>query len=248
MDFKEIKGKKYYLFNSIEEFHTMFPQMYVSKDWRDSEEGEWVYTDDMYVCQILKKNNIKTTNGKGQVCVRTVLGTFQVNNEKRKMIGSKGVAENIYRFAGVNQKPGDCSKKQILFAKYVATGIEPKAAYKIAFPSAKKEKYIAERTNSLLKQESVLEMVDKKIQEILDEEGVSPSYIIQRYKVIADVGESDSNRLRALESLSKISGLFNTESKKTEQLTIFKGFTDEQMEALSNGKKQELVAHAEKES
>jgi len=77
---------------------------------------------------------------------------------------------------------------------------------------------------------------------------VSPSYIIQRYKVIADVADSDSNRLRALESLSKISGLFNTESKKTEQLTIFKGFTEEQMEALSNGKKQELVAHAEKES
>jgi hypothetical protein len=248
MDFKEIKGRKYYLFNTSDELKTMFPEVDVINNWRNGQEGEWVFTDDKYVCQILKKTRINVTNGKGAVCVRTVLGMFQVRNKKRKMIGSSGIAENIYRFAGVNPTLGDCSKKQILFAKYVATGIEPKAAYKIAFPSAKKEKYIAERTNSLLKQESVLEMVDKKIQEILDDEGVSPSYIIQRYKVIADVADSDSNRLRALESLSKISGLFNTESKKTEQLTIFKGFTEEQMEALSNGKKQELVAHAEKES
>ena len=90
-------------------------------------------------------------------------------------------------------------------------------------------------------------MIDKKIQEILDEEGVSPNYIIQRYKTIADVAESDSNRLRALDSLSKMSGLFATESKKSEQLTVWAGFTPEQLESIKDGKK-ELLAHGEKES
>ena len=50
----------------------------------------------------------------------------------------------------------------------------------------------------------------------------------------------------ALESLAKISGLFDTE-KKQEQLTVWTGFTDEQMEALQSGQKAKLVAHGEKE-
>ena len=92
-------------------------------------------------------------------------------------------------------------------------------------------------------------MIDKKIQEILDEEGVSPNYIIQRYKTIADVAESDSNRLRALDSLSKMSGLFAVENKKTEQVTVWNGFTKEQMESITDGKigEKQLLAHQEKE-
>ena len=40
--------------------------------------------------------------------------------------------------------------------------------------------------------------------------------------------------------------MFNTE-KKQEQLTVWTGFTDEQMEALQSGQKATLVAHGEKE-
>ena len=42
-----------------------------------------------------------------------------------------------------------------------------------------------------------------------------------------------------------MAGLFDTE-KKQEQLTVFTGFTPEQMEAISGGKETKLVAHKEK--
>lgn len=249
MDFKEIKGTKHYLYDNEQEFKVQHPEIFVKNNWRNGEEGEWVFTDDNNVCQILRKFTIKQTNSKGTLCVRTVIGTFQVKNKTRKMLGEDGIAENIYRFSGTNPTQGDLSKKQVLFARYVATGIDPHTAYKTAYPTAKKDKYVNEKVNSLLKTESVISMIDKKIQEILDEEGVSPNYIIQRYKTIADVAESDSNRLRALDSLSKMSGLFAVENKKTEQVTVWNGFTKEQMESITDGKigEKQLLAHQEKE-
>ena len=45
---------------------------------------------------------------------------------------------------------------------------------------------------------------------------------------------------------SKISGLFETEKKEI-QATFFKGFNDEQIEAVVSGKP-ELIAHKEKKS
>jgi hypothetical protein len=53
--------------------------------------------------------------------------------------------------------------------------------------------------------------------------------------------------LRSLESLSKIAGLFDTD-KKQEQLTVWSGFTSEQMEALNGGNKTELIGHKESSS
>ena len=68
---------------------------------------------------------------------------------------------------------------------------------------------------------------------------------ISRYKDIADLAERDSDKLRSLESLTKIAGLFDTE-KKQEQLTVWTGFTPEQLEAI-NGGNTKVIAHAEKE-
>ena len=89
-------------------------------------------------------------------------------------------------------------------------------------------------------------MVKEEIQNILDEEEATPNWIIGLYKDIASIGERDSDRLRALDSLAKISGLFDTE-KKQEQLTVWTGFTPEQLEAIGS-KNTKLVAHGEKET
>jgi peptide subunit release factor RF-3 len=90
-------------------------------------------------------------------------------------------------------------------------------------------------------------MIKDEIKKCLEAEGVTPEWIIGRYKTIADVADRDTDRLRSLESLSKISGMFDTAEKKTEQLTVFAGFTPEQLEEVKNGKA-ELLAHKERES
>ena len=88
-------------------------------------------------------------------------------------------------------------------------------------------------------------MIKKEIQEVLASEGVTPEWIIGKYKNVVDIADKESDCLRALESLTKIAGLFDTQETKSEQLTVWAGFSPEQMEAL-NGTK-ELIAHAEKE-
>ena len=55
MEFKTIKGQKNFLYSSEEEFHEHRPERPVRHRWNDGEDGEWVFTDDNYVCQILKK-------------------------------------------------------------------------------------------------------------------------------------------------------------------------------------------------
>ena len=64
MDFKEIKNTKHYLYDNKEEYAVECPEGVVRHNWRHGEQGEWVFTDDGYVCQILRKSKVKDYNGK----------------------------------------------------------------------------------------------------------------------------------------------------------------------------------------
>ena len=66
MDFKDIKENRHYLYDNLGEFQAFVQDMAIVENWRDGEEGDWVLTDDGYVCQILRKSKI----GK-DTCVRT---------------------------------------------------------------------------------------------------------------------------------------------------------------------------------
>ena len=230
------------MYDNSEEFKALVPNTPLIDDWRKGEEGDWVLTDDDCVCQILRLLKI----GK-KMCIRTLCGTFDVNGSY-KILGQHGIVDNIYSFSGKYSFDSDrLSGKQKLFAQYVARGDNAIDAYRKAHPDAKSESYIKHRTSSLLKTESVQKMIKKEIQECLASEGVTHEWIIGKYKTIVDVADRESDCLRALESLTKIAGLFDTQDTKSEQLTVWAGFSPEQLEALNNGNKQ-IVAHAEKDS
>ena len=196
MDFLEIKGKEHYLYDNEEEFRALGNQMPLRHYWREGAEGEWVKTDDDYVCQILRKIII---------------------NNKYSMNGEDGIADNIYSFSGkkVDGFSDRPTKGQFLFAQYVAQGVDVIDAYKKAYPKAKSELGIQHQVNKLLKVEHVKKMIKDEIQNCLNEEGVTAEWIIGRYKTIADLAERDSDKLRSLESLSKISGLSTTPSSSS---------------------------------
>tara|TARA_R100001594_G_scaffold99467_1_gene133965 strand:+ start:91 stop:858 length:768 start_codon:yes stop_codon:yes gene_type:complete len=252
MDFKEIKNTKHYLYDDIKEFNALVDNVPVRHNWRHGEEGEWVYTDDNYVCQILKKSIIAKDTGKPKTCVRTVCGTFLTADLNKEMLGENGIAENIYTFSGTNLSQKDFNgrdrnSRELIFAKYVASGLNVTDAYKRAYPDATSSAYIKSRTDKLLKTETIRKMIDKEIQEILTEEGVTHNWLIERYKTIADLAESDTAKLRSLDSLAKISGLFDLNEKKSEQVTVWAGFSPEQLEEVKKDGKPELIAHAEKD-
>tara|TARA_R100000084_G_C4640963_1_gene143808 strand:+ start:291 stop:1031 length:741 start_codon:yes stop_codon:yes gene_type:complete len=244
MDIKTIKGVNHYLYDNINEFKALTGLSAVVDDWRQAKEGNWTYTDDGYICQILKRFTVKGLGTRNPLCVRTVCGTFVVTG-KKKMLGEDGVAQNIFTFSG--ETPKNLSEnKQMLFARYMASGLSPIESYKAACPNAESEKYIKLQTSKLLKTKEVQKMIKKEVVATLEKQGVTPDWIVERYKTIADLAEKDSDKLRSLESLSKISGLFETEDKKSEQLTVFAGFSPKQLEEVKNGKAR-LLAHGEKE-
>ena len=253
MEFKEIKGKKHYLYESLEEFTVFCPNISPVNNWRNALEGEWTLTDDLFVCQVLRRSELSHPNyKKPRTLVRTVCGSFIVEQKTHQMLGDNGIAENIYAFSGnydaiyERAKERKLNNREFLFARYVAAGENQIKAFKKAYPKAKDEKYIKKKSNSLLQKEEIRTMVKEEIKKILQEEGVTPEWIIGKYKDIADISDRDCDRLKAVKDLATIAGMFNTE-KKQEQLTVWTGFTDEQMEALQNGQKAKLVAHGEKE-
>ena len=253
MDFKTIKNTKYYLFDSLEEFKAFGYECDVCDDWRIADEGHWTYTDDGYICQILKKSKVSHPNYKTlRTMIRTVCGSFICEQKSHRISGEDGVVENIYTFSGnykatySRSKDRKLKNREFLFARYVASGDDAISAYRKAYPMAENKGYIKKKSNILLQKEEIRTMVKEEIKKILEEEGVTPEWIIGRYKDIAELSERDTDKLRSLESLTKIAGLFETD-KKQEQLTVFQGFTPKQLEALQGGKETNILAHGEKE-
>ena len=253
MEFKEIKGKKHYLYESLEEFNVFCPDIVPVGSWRNALEGEWAYTDDLFICRVLRRSKLMHPGyKKPRTLIRTVCGSFIVEQKTHEMLGDNGVAENIYAFSGnydgiyERAKERKLNTREFLFASYVAAGENQIKAFKKAYPKAQDENYIKTKSSSLLKKEGVRTMIDEKIEKRLNEEGITHSWIIGVYKDIATLSDRDTDRLKAIKDLATMKGMFNTE-KKQEQLTVWTGFSNEQMEALQSGKKAKLVAHGEKE-
>ena len=240
MNYKEIKGKKHFIY-TIEEWESKYPESKLVS-WRIGQEGNWVLTDDNHVVQILKRAKYNNTE-----IVRCITGTFNVNRNIR--MGS-AIPDNIYSFSKYKVAENFKNRKkatndEFLFAQYIASGQDTVSSYLKAYKTNNKN-YARKRANELLRSERVRKMVSKEIQDIMESEGVSKHYMIQVFKQIADLAERDNDKLRAVENLAKIAGLYETE-KKSEQLTVFAGFTDEQMKAISNGQQKPILT-AKKDS
>ena len=174
-----------------------------------------------------------------------------MDNLNAKMLGEDGIAQNIYTFSRTydsfkRYKKDGLKPKEFVFARYVAGGKDISEAYAKVFKNSKSSEYIANSANKLMKKDEVKKMVKEEIKKVLQDEGITADWILSRYKDLAEIADKDSDKLRSLDSLSKISGLFDTDTKK-EQLTVWSGFTSEQMEALKDGGKTELIGHKEKE-
>lgn len=254
MDFKEIKGIKHYLFDNLKEFKAFNPDKEVLGSWRDGRQSDWVYTDDMQVCQILKHSDIYDDFAQNnKTLIRTVCGTYIAERDNMKMIGADGIPKNIYAFSKTfkshkqYQQTNKKKTKELLFAKYVAKDKDIVSAFKKVYKNAKNKSYISRKSNELLNKKSVFNMINENIKEVLSEESVSARWLIQQYKAIITDSRRDSDKLRSLEALSKIAGLFESE-KKTEQITVWGShmFNSEQKELLGD-KSPELLEHREKE-
>jgi len=240
---KLVNGRTEYLYSDKDEFYDNEDADY-HEDWRTAPINSWILTDDGQVCKVLQRGEFSN----GERYIRTLLGTYPIRNNI--YIAGKP-ADDIYRFSK-SVRPRQFRKndklpngREVIFAKYCAQGMPPDQAYLRIFPT-NNNKYAQSAANSLLKTERVQKLVSKETKKMLGSVGIDEEYLLGNAKHIIDNdGGRDSDKLRAIEILMKIAGMFPSD-KKTESLTVFQGFTSEQLKQLE-GAKAELMAHAEKD-
>ena len=231
------------LYNSEKEFIDDGNAAY-HNNWRNAPEGSYAKSDDGQIFRILKKSKFKD----GNEYIRTILGSYKISD--KTLIGGKP-PKNIYSFAKnkfcneQRMSREEPNPKEVVFAKYVAHGMNPEDAYMRVFPTNNR-KYAKNVSNALFKTERIRTLISEEAKEMLDKAGINEEYLLSNAKFIIDNGDGrDSDKLRAIEMLMKIAGMFPND-KKTESLTVFQGFTKEQLNQL-NRTDVKAIGHAEKD-
>ena len=236
---RTIKGVKHYAYESEEEFRKAHPDTPLITDWKQAEEGDWCVSDDGKIVQILKKGCFVDKKKRDNDYIRTVIGMFN-HRGSSPFVGT--VKDEIYRFTkktGYQVKTGgyltDAKKS---FAKYVAHGMDPVKAYQKAFPKTISLDHAERRSTLLLKNKTVRQAVDKEIENLMSEVGITKRYLLETTKDVIDkIDVRDNDKLRAIETLMKISGLLSTEKKVDSVALIqeFSGFSREKLQAFEQG-------------
>jgi|TARA_R110001583_G_scaffold194153_1_gene364442 hypothetical protein len=243
MHTKLVKKRLEYLYDNKDEFFDNCDDDLVD-DWRESKINDWVLTDDGKVCKILHRGVFEN----GTEYVRTILGSYPIR-ETIQLVGD--IAEDIYRFtkSGKPRKQRFNEKtpnsREIIFAKYVANGMPPEQAYLKIFKT-NDSTYSKSASTALLKTKRIKKLVSEETKKMLGEVGIDEEYLLAKVKDIIDNFDArDSDKLRALEMMMKIAGMFPND-KKTESLTVFQGFTQEQLQQLDSSNVK-AIGHAEKD-
>tara|TARA_R100001082_G_scaffold66276_1_gene37437 strand:- start:388 stop:1152 length:765 start_codon:yes stop_codon:yes gene_type:complete len=248
---RKIKKIEYPLFKDEKEFKYYMPNKYLTKNWRDGEEGDWVLTDDGQVCMVIKRGSLSHGTSKTikQDYVRTVIGSF-LCKPSVKMGGR--MRKNMYSFGSRDITPKERQKErkkptnsEFLFAKYVAKGDDIVDAFIKAFPTNNR-KYAKREAGVLLRTNRVKSLVREEIDKLMNEAEITPLYILEKMKdIIESEGSRDSDKVSLLKELVSIAGMKDTE-KKSESVTVFQGFSPEQLNAIG-GNNVKKLAKAERE-
>ena len=251
MKSRTIKNVDHLLFDNEDEFNKHMPNTPIITDWRKGNEGDWVLSDDGQICQVLKRGGLK--NGWSEniynYYVRTIIGSF-VCRKNIKMEGD--MRKNIYTFGASDKTPYQIVKnrkkptnKEFLFAKYVAKGEDTVEAFLKAFPAKSKE-YAKSESKLLMSTKRIQGLIREEIEKVLNEAEITPLYILEKMKDIIESDVSrDSDKVSLLKELVSIAGMKDTE-KKSESVTVFQGFSPEQLDAIS-GNNVKKIPSAKKE-
>ena len=203
-----------------------------------AEEGQWCLSDDGQIVQVLKRGTINKKYQK-TVYVRTIIGMVNADDS---YVLKGGLKKSIYRFSGKHWydslKEGTLTEGKRNFAKYIAHGANLEEAYRRSYPDTKSKDHAVTRAKILLKTKEVRNLVDKEVELLMSEIGCTKKYLLENAKKVIDKEDArDGDKLRALETLMKISGLLTTDKKVDSVALIqeFTGFSRDKLNAFSSG-------------
>jgi tRNA-binding EMAP/Myf-like protein len=241
MEYRKIKGVTHFVYGDIDEFNKQKKGI-KPKHWKDDpQEGDWVISDDGGIVQILKRSGISHPSDRKnwkahKGYIRTVVGTFLLN-DKTEMDTDFDLHPNRYTFSkNLKQsnenfkKRKNITKKEKLFATEVIVGKDAISAVQNVykendFNKAKKKAVL------LLKQERIMNEVEKGVVDIAKGLGIDHEYVLRRLKSLADTGEEENVVLQSLKELGKIIGTSTPAIKKDIGVVgMFQGFSPKQLE------------------
>ena len=232
MRYYKVNGINHTVFDSVEEVPVDITYL---EDWRDGHISDWVKTDDSCVIQILRKGSMMKPKGKVRKVeyVGTCTGTFVVS-DKNKMDASKRV--NIYSIGGNIDRDDrvdsreNLSSREELFVQYLASGIEARTAYLKAFPTNDPH-YANVRAGQLIKTTRIKTAMKEELKPVLEALGIDETSILRNIHQIAETGQKEDTRLKALFKLSDIMDLEDKNKTQVTQVTgaMFQGFSDKKL-------------------
>ena len=248
MEYQKIKGKRHYVYDHISEFYNDHPNETPNEDWRNANEGDWVWSDDKRIVQLLKVSGIKHPNDRknyklAKGYVRTIVGTF-LNNKKTKMDTDFNKHPNRYTFstkikntnARVKERK-NLTKNERIFSVNVAGGMGAVKSYMDAYEEINPEK-ARKKAVVLLKQERVMQEVERSVLEVSKTLGLDHEFVLRKLKLLADHSEDDNIILQSTKEIGKIIGTTGTTVKQKEVgvFGVFEGFSPEQLESIERQK------------
>ena len=248
MEYQKIKGKRHYVYDDIDEFQEDYPNKLPLKNWRTAQEGDWVWSDDERIVQLLKVSDIKHPQDRKHYTwakgwVRTIVGTF-LNRENTKMDTDFSKHPNRYTFstkikntsARVKERE-NLTKNEPIFSVNVAGGMGAVKSYMEAYEETNPEK-ARKKAVVLLKQERIMQEVERSVLEVSKTLGLDHEFVLRKLKLLADHSEDDNIVLQSTKEIGKIIGTTGTTVKQKEvgMFGVFQGFSPEQLENIERQK------------
>lgn len=235
---KTIKNVTHRVYDSIKEFSDNEESDAVIEDWREAEYEDWMLTDDGQVCQVLYKGEMQPSRAKNKIpYIRTLLGTY-LQTDAVEIRGD--IPKDIYSFSNnktaeeIIRNRKEPTRWEKVFAFHVARGMEQSEAYLKAFPT-ENEGYATLMATKLMRTDRVQGAIREEIELLLDNAGVSKTQLIQSANRIAQESDKDATQLRAIEYLLGLFGISPKQEKQSEAITLFQGFTKEQIKKIEAG-------------
>ena len=234
-----VNGINHTVFDSIEEVPAELKYL---EDWRDGHISDWVKTDDDCVIQVLRRGSMMKAKGKVRQVdyIGTCTGTFIVSG-KTKMDASRRI--NIYSIGGSIDRDQrieerkNLSTREELFVHYLSSGEDARTAYLKAFPTNDPH-YANVRAGQLIKTTRIRTAMKEELKPILEELGINENSILENIFNIAQTGQKEDTRLKALFKLSDIMDLEDKNRTQVTQVTgaMFQGFSSEKLKEVERPK------------
>jgi predicted regulator of amino acid metabolism with ACT domain len=248
------------VYDHISEFYNDHPDETPVKDWREANEGDWVWSDDGRIIQLLKvsksvnhpsdSKNYKYAKG----WVRTVVGSF-INRPNTKMDTDFSSHPNRYTFSKSINNSGrrvkerkNVTRKEKEFATNIVVGMGAVDAYKKAYKEMS-DNSARKKATILLKQDRVMKEIEKSVLDVAKSLGIDHEYVLGKLKTLADYSEDDNIVLQSTKELGKIVGTAGNTVKQRDVglLGVFQGFSPDEIEGATREQKQIEAPNSEGE-